>query len=509
MADDSLQDLILKAINSIRNSRSRPSLETILKFITKTERNISVENFKTCVYNMIERGLIYNVPNKGKDSFYINNQTLVHNDTADIADNINSLSFEIEKDLQKTPTIESVKKSHGNSQLKSPVINNKNLFENIGIFVESKIEKEMIPFLEKLETLFISYEGLHEERKLIDAENINLKDQIKTLSVNDIAIKHLKAENDFLKKELSSKNEIIKILANDKKNDAVSIGGESVFKIPTKTARVPNISQSTIELSNRYNALSSECFDYNQHDNNAFQAEQNFRPNNNTENNARSTNSSIPKVNKQYDNNNMFNNAEQNCRPNNDRNNNNTFPNAEQNFRPNNDRNMEIYKRRTTTILGDSTIKNIRPKMVKDNLPPGEKVYLKSFSGATVSNMYHYSIPSLQYEPDLVIMHVGTNDLRTEKSPKEIANEIIKLSISISTEYNDIMVSSITARSDKCSDKANMVNEELKRLCHENKLMYIDNGNIRTRYHISNDKLHLNDNGSRELAANFANAIRL
>lgn len=508
MADDSLQDLTLKAINSIRKSRSRPSLETILKFITKTEQNISVEDFKTCIYNMIERGLIYNVPKKGKDSFYINNQPLVNNDTADIADNTNILTFEIEKDLQTTPTAESVKKSHGNSQVKSPVKNNKNLFEDIGTFVKSKIENEMIPFLEKLETLFISYEGLHEERKLLDAENINLKEQIKTYSVNDITIKHLKAENDFLKKELSSKNEIIKILANDKQNDVVSIGGESVFKKPTKTARIPNSSQSTLELSNRYNALSSECSGHNQYDNNAFQAEQNFRPNNNTENIVRPKNN-IPKFNKHYNNNNMFNNAEQNFRPNNDRNNNNTFHNAEHNLRANNDRNVEAYKRRTTTIIGDSTIKNIRPKMVKDNLPPGEKVYVKSFSGATVSQMYHYSIPSLQYEPDMVIMHVGTNDLRTEKSPKEIANEIIKLSVSISTEYNDIMVSSITARGDKCSDKANMVNDELKHLCHENKLMYIDNGNIRTRYHISNDKLHLNDNGSRELAANFANAIRL
>ena len=61
----------------------------------------------------------------------------------------------------------------------------------------------------------------------------------------------------------------------------------------------------------------------------------------------------------------------------------------------------------------------------------------------------------------------------------------------------------------KFSEKATMVNDELRRLCHENKLMYIDNGYIRTRYHISNYKLHLNDNGSRELAANFANAIRL
>ena len=458
MADESLQDLTLKAIISIRKSRSRPSLQAIFKYITKTEPNISVADFKTCIYKMIELGLIYNSPTKGKDSFYINKQSLINNETADIAENNISLSLEIEKDMLITPTIYSVKNKRDtlekkSSQIKSHV--NKNIFDDIGIFVKERIDEEIIPFVEKLESLIQSYESLHVERKLIDAENIKLRERVKTLPANDVTIKHLKDENEFLKKELLSKNEIIKILASEKKdNGAISFNDEPGFEKSPKTARIHNNPQHTMELSNRFNALSNNGFEYNPCDNNTF-------------------------------------NAEQNCRP-------------------KHNRNYDVNKKcRTTTILGDSTIKSVKPKMVKEKLPAGEKVYVKSFSGATVSNMYHYSKPSLDYEPDLVIMHVGTNDLRTDKNPKEIANEIIKLTKSISTDYNDVMVSSITARSDKFCEKAICVNEELKRLCYENKLMYIDNGNIRPRYHISSDKLHLNDNGSSQLSTNFANSIRL
>ena len=41
--------------------------------------------------------------------------------------------------------------------------------------------------------------------------------------------------------------------------------------------------------------------------------------------------------------------------------------------------------------------------------------------------MSHYIKPSLKYTPDVVILHCGTNDLRTEKSADIIASEIITL----------------------------------------------------------------------------------
>ena len=265
-------------------------------------------------------------------------------------------------------------------------------------------------------------------------------------------MKTLKDENEFLKKEMLSKNEIIKILASEKnRNDpAHEFQDFQDFQKPAKSARFYNNVPSNIKISNRYDTLSNK----NQHD----------------MHNAVNTGQTLP---------------------------------------PNNKRDINVTNRRTTTIIGDSTIKNIKLKQVRDKLPPGEKVYIKSFNGATISQMYHYAIPSMEFNPDLVIMHVGTNDLRTDKTPKEIAMEIIDLSKSLSMEDNDYMISGMTARNDKFSEKAIMVNEELKSLCYENELIYIDNGNVIPRFHLSNDKLHLNDKGSYQLGTNFANAIRL
>ena len=49
------------------------------------------------------------------------------------------------------------------------------------------------------------------------------------------------------------------------------------------------------------------------------------------------------------------------------------------------------------------------------------KVFMKTFSGATVSCMEDYVKPSLRNLPDHFILHVGTNDLSSDKSPHEIA----------------------------------------------------------------------------------------
>ena len=42
--------------------------------------------------------------------------------------------------------------------------------------------------------------------------------------------------------------------------------------------------------------------------------------------------------------------------------------------------------------------------------------------------------------PAEIIIHVGTNDLPSEKEPEEIANNIINLAKSVKTEENKIVV---------------------------------------------------------------------
>ena len=55
---------------------------------------------------------------------------------------------------------------------------------------------------------------------------------------------------------------------------------------------------------------------------------------------------------------------------------------------------------------------------------------MKSFPGATIKQLHHYSLPTLQDEkPKVVIIHVGINDLLSNNvtPEKQIADEIISI----------------------------------------------------------------------------------
>ena len=47
------------------------------------------------------------------------------------------------------------------------------------------------------------------------------------------------------------------------------------------------------------------------------------------------------------------------------------------------------------------------------------------FSGATTACMESYIKPTLQRNTDKVILHIGTNDLRSKKESLEFASSII------------------------------------------------------------------------------------
>ena len=54
-----------------------------------------------------------------------------------------------------------------------------------------------------------------------------------------------------------------------------------------------------------------------------------------------------------------------------------------------------------------------------------EKVYVKTFPGAKTSCMVDYIKPSLKNKPDVILLHVGTNNLKTDDKPEDIAENII------------------------------------------------------------------------------------
>ena len=107
-----------------------------------------------------------------------------------------------------------------------------------------------------------------------------------------------------------------------------------------------------------------------------------------------------------------------------------------------------------------------------------QETFSKTFPGACAADMKDYVKPSMKHEPHLSILHTGTNDLRFEKSPSEIAGEIIDLGVSLKTPENEVVISSIIIRGDKLNNKATTVNEILYKKCSEKGILFLDNSNI-------------------------------
>jgi lysophospholipase L1-like esterase len=156
-------------------------------------------------------------------------------------------------------------------------------------------------------------------------------------------------------------------------------------------------------------------------------------------------------------------------------------------------------------ILSDSLCSSIKMKEFNTFIKNGY-TYRKSFPGATVKDLAHYSVLTLQEDkPDTCIINIGSNNLNRNQ-PADIAEEIIKI-VEICHKHgvNDVYVSAIPLRLGK--EKAmNDVNNFLRARTFLNDFILIDNSNI-TRSHICTDKIHLNFSGTVVIAKNFIRAI--
>ena len=163
--------------------------------------------------------------------------------------------------------------------------------------------------------------------------------------------------------------------------------------------------------------------------------------------------------------------------------------------------------KRTITILGDSIVKEVNPWLMQKKVDHNTKIYKHSFNGAKTDQMYHHANAIMPFEPDLVILHVGTNNLRDSTSAENIAGEIINLATKLRTDKNEIIISGITERRDSLRDKVKQVNHFLNNKCHQLNLPFILHDNIKSDTHLKPKGVHLNKAGSSLLASNFINWV--
>ena len=154
----------------------------------------------------------------------------------------------------------------------------------------------------------------------------------------------------------------------------------------------------------------------------------------------------------------------------------------------------EKTKKKTVVIVGDSIVRNVPSRNLNQSLKEYFSI-VKSFPGATTQDMKDYIKPTIARKPDMVILHTGTNDLKSNQNPSDIANEIINLVKNIKISETEVSISSLIPRGDRLSEKGKKVNKELEEKCTAENFAFIVHKNINSKLDLFPDKLNPNKKG--------------
>ena len=176
-----------------------------------------------------------------------------------------------------------------------------------------------------------------------------------------------------------------------------------------------------------------------------------------------------------------------------------------QNRQPNNGSNT-VKDKGPIAILGESMIKMLKPSRLQRSI--GKKTVIKTFPGASVADMKHYVKPTLEKNPELIILHVGTNDI-PQKEPEEIVKEIESLCTGIVTNsLAKVAISEIIQRDDQALNiKINSTNKLLTKLGMNYNWPIIQHSNINIS-NLNASGLHLNITGTAILAKSYLDFLK-
>ena len=150
--------------------------------------------------------------------------------------------------------------------------------------------------------------------------------------------------------------------------------------------------------------------------------------------------------------------------------------------------------------MEDSIVKGVKYWKLSDEK---NKVVVKHFSGAKTKDMESYIIPTLEQNPETIIIHSGTNDLKSNSSAKEIARDIINLTTSCKTQTNEVIFSTIVPRYDNLNEKTKRVYKCLKKECKVRNICFINHRNISPKHNCNRSGLHLNYSETKKLKENI------
>ena len=102
--------------------------------------------------------------------------------------------------------------------------------------------------------------------------------------------------------------------------------------------------------------------------------------------------------------------------------------------------------------------------------------------------MRDYIKLSMTPKPDMIVLHTGINDLKNNKTPSNITNEIRQLAKSIKTNGIEIAFSSLMPCGDKLSENVIKINIHLQKKCTADNFAIIEHTNINSKLDLFPDK---------------------
>ena len=119
------------------------------------------------------------------------------------------------------------------------------------------------------------------------------------------------------------------------------------------------------------------------------------------------------------------------------------------------------------------------------------------------------------FNPNLITLNVGTNELKSNKTASQISRSDIDLALPLKSETNTVTISLIVPRKDSLNNKAQEVNSQFINMCGECDITFVDHtDNIDTERHLNESKVYLNKSGTinqscsnKNLQTSLANSI--
>ena len=125
--------------------------------------------------------------------------------------------------------------------------------------------------------------------------------------------------------------------------------------------------------------------------------------------------------------------------------------------------------------------------------------------GANSKQLDHYIIPTLvDDKPDVVLLHIDTNDILSNANDTELANNIINIGLNCKNHgVSKVFISFILVKKNpKLNPVFHRVNNNLRELCEINGFLFINNDMI-TSNHLWRDDIHLQEIGTNILSRSF------